>query len=153
MGNERICVGVTVLTVILLGLIPKSQGVAYLSDYMKIFKCCPQGSELKVVANESENFTDYECTLTREDGENNQTFFGYNLDMTDEIQIPVCSDVKLIDFTADEGLISVDGCVDMYNGVLHGLSCLENSKVEVRKLFKCCAEGRTVLISFHRVNF
>lgn len=141
MGTERICLNAAV--VILLGLIHKSECSTYLSDYVKILKCCPQGSDLKVITYASGIKTDYECSITRGDGENNQTLFGYNLVVTDESHIPECEDVKLFDFDVDTDLISNNGCIDMYNGVLHGLTCSGEFQVDVHTLFKCCAEGRT----------
>lgn len=143
MGIERICLKTAVLLVIVLGLAPKSKCIGYLSDNVKISKCCPQGRELKVITDESGIVTGYECDITRADVEKNQTFFGYNLETTDESQIPDCDDVKLFDFDVDGGLISSGGCIDMYNGILHGLTCSDKFQIEVHKLLKCCAEGRT----------
>lgn len=144
MGFERICLNAAV--VILLGLIHKSQCSTYLSDHVQIFKCCPQGSDLKVITDASGIKTDYDCSIrsiTSGGGENNQTLFGYNLVVTDESHIPKCGDVKLFDFNIDADLISKNGCIDMYNGLLHGLTCSDEFQVDVHTLFKCCAEGRT----------
>lgn len=146
MGNVKISFGTAaVLIVIVLSLIHKSKCTAYLSDNVKVSKCCPLSSELKVIKDKSGTKTDYECNLKRGNDYNNQTFFGYNLEITDEGTIPTCGDVQLFDFDADGGLISSDGCIDMYKGILHGLTCSDKFQVEVHKLFKCCAEGRTQL--------
>lgn len=144
MGIERIYLNAVV--VIVLVLVHRSQCSAYLSDHVKISKCCPQGSVLNVLTNENGIKNDYQCTVTREDGENNQTLFGYNLDIFDESQIPECGDAKLFDLDVDGELISSDGCIDMYNGVLHGVTCSDKFLVQVHKLFKCCAEGRTICL-------
>lgn len=139
MGIER-CLNAAVV-VIVLGLVHKSQCLTYLSDYVKISKCCPQGSELNVITDENGINTGYECIVTTGDGAN-ITLFGYNLDITDESQIPTCG--ELFDFDVDGGLISSNGCIDMYNGILHGLTCSDKFQVEVHKLFKCCAEGKII---------
>lgn len=142
MEIKRIRLNRAVLTVIVLLLIHESKCTTFLSDNVKISKCCPLGSELKVVTDDSALKTEYECTETL-NGRNNQTFFGYNLEIADESQIPTCGDVELFDFDVDGGLISNGGCIDMYKGVLHGLTCSDKYQVEVHKLFKCCDEGRT----------
>lgn len=145
MGGRTIRFNATVLITIVLCLLSKSQSVAYLSDHVKIAKCCPQGSELIVVTDKTGLKTDYQCSETREDDELNETFFGYNLEITNSSQIPTCGDVLLFDIDVDGELISSDGCIDMYKGVLHGLTCSEMFKVEIHKLFKCCTKGRTTL--------
>lgn len=143
MGIKRITLNAAVLMIIGLGLINKSQCITYLSDYVKIAKCCPQGTELSVFTNKTGK-TEYDCELTR--SETNETFFGYNLKISNDTQLPTCGDVELFDFDIDGGLISSDGCIDMYNGVLHGLKCSDKFQVEVHKLFKCCAEGKNPIL-------
>lgn len=142
MGGWKYHLNLTVLitVTIVLGLVDKSQSVTYLSDYVKIAKCCPQGSELIAVTDELK--TDYQCSETGDDDVPDETFFGYNLDIRNESQIPSCDDISLFDIDVDGEVISSDSCIDMYEGNLHGLTCSELFKVEVHKLWKCCAEGR-----------
>ncbi len=141
MGVERLCLNTAVvLLIIVLCCVSNSECTKNDTDYVKIAKCCPQGSELELV----DESADYQCTSTEVDGESNRTFFGYNLEIYDESQLPNCTNVKLIDLDVDGGVIYNNGCVDMYNGVLYGLTCSGEFPIEIRKLFKCCAEGRTV---------
>ncbi|KAG4065998.1 hypothetical protein HA402_001245 [Bradysia odoriphaga] len=141
MGGRKIDLNATVLMIIALGFINNSQSVTYLSDYVKIAKCCPQDSELIAITDESGLKTEYQCNGTGQDDELNPIFFGYNLEISNESQIPSCDEVLLFDIDVDGELISSDSCIDMYQGGLHGLTCSELFKVEVHKVFKCCAEG------------
>lgn len=142
MKNKKICLNSVVLMVIVLGLPMHKLQCAHLYDDVKIAKCCPEGSELTVNVEEGIK-TSYVCNITTGFSETNQTLFGYNFDISDDIRIPTCDDIEMFDFEVDGGLISSDGCIDIYKGILHGLRCSDKLRVEVHKLYKCCAEGRT----------
>lgn len=123
----------------------------------KISKCCPIGSELvmndnlshqePVLRHHSEE-KQFKCRETNDDDLlanltiTNSTIFGYNLHRSNSAEhIPSCSDVELFEFEFDGGLISSDGCVDYFNGAVHGLRCSDRSQVEVHRLLKCCPDG------------
>lgn len=147
MKNKRIILNTLFMVIVLSLRIHKSQ-CSYRSEDVIISKCCPMDSELTVdkTVDQDGIKTVYNCTDANEIGEGNQTFFGYNLYISDEIQLfelPDLQSCEMFDFDVDGGLISTDGCIDMYNGVLHGLDCSDNKRVEVHKLNKCCAKGRT----------
>lgn len=138
MRNQKIYLNTALMVIVLCLRIHISQCRSNLNENVKISKCCPLGSELKVNTTVEQDVvkTEYECTLS----EGNETFFGYNLHISDG-HIPDC-DVELFNFDVDGDLISSNGCIDMYDGTLHGLTCSGNMQVEVHKLFKCCAKGR-----------
>ncbi|XP_037042107.1 uncharacterized protein LOC119078616 [Bradysia coprophila] len=113
---QIICSNATVLTIIVLGLIKNSESVTFLSDNVKITKCCPQGNELIVVTDKSgQKSDDFQCSGTGQGGEVNQTFFGYNLEIKDKSQIPSCHDVLLFDIDVDGEAISSGFSYDIIN--------------------------------------
>lgn len=98
----------------------------------KLYKCCPDNYQLD---RRDEQF------LCIPYVSNNDTLFGYNLEISEKIKIPECPSKRLFKFDYDGGLLSIMGCVDfMHNDPLtiYGITCSDLQQIIVHRLMKCC---------------
>lgn len=98
-------------------------------------KCCPSGQSLEIRRHANGTIF-YDCVPSA-----GETLYGYNIRQNDGPQIPVCDNLIASDFSAENDLISTNGCLDTVGNTVSSLKCPYHQNVDVHLVYKCCGPG------------